>query len=86
VVNQLYGTFYGAKGYVMNNVTEEMYAWTEPEQIDKTFKYITKFIAKFFTFPIFLFLFALLSGINGLIIRFVLICSNVILIPLLYVL
>lgn len=86
IVNQLIGTFAQQPGYVINNGTGEVWSWKEPlttNRGQKLFLFFFKKVGQLIGFPI---AFCMISVINGLVIRFVLICSNVCVVPLLWAL
>ncbi len=67
----------------MNNVTGETWSWKKPLLItnDVTVKAIILFAKKGVQFVGFLIAFGVISAVNGIVIRFALICSNIVLVP-----
>ena len=97
MVNQFMFTFRRETGFLLNNVTSEQWIWRE-NQFGATllnpkwdfkgeyfFWFCVTFITKFIHLASATIGFMLLSFVNGLVVRIALMCSNVVIFPLLWI-
>jgi hypothetical protein len=84
MVNQIMATFKFQPGYLMNNVSGETWSWKKPLFItnDPTIKTIILFARKGAQIVGFVVAFGMISAVNGVVIRFALVCSNIVLVPI----
>lgn len=88
MVNQIIHTFAKEQGYMLNNGTQESWQWEKQKNYvnDPVFKWMQISIRKMFWFMVLPGCFLMISAINGMVIRIALLCSNIILIPIMAVL
>jgi hypothetical protein len=91
MVNQIMHTFNKQNGYIMNNRTGELWSWHKSNYINKSYEsfsfeklilYMSRKLLLIFCCTI---AFAIISCVNGIVVRVALICSNVVIVPMLWV-
>lgn len=91
MVNQIMHTFTWQKGYFSNNITSENWSWhKDAYELKSNQLFSIKDLYQFFSHKLglvfgCLFGFALISCLNGLVVRVALISSNVVIVPILWV-
>ena len=86
MVNQIMHTFAKEKGFMLNNITQEQWEWDEVTRYvdDRIFKWMLLCTSKMFFLMFIPGFFVMISAINGMVIRVALLCSNIILIPIMH--
>lgn len=84
MVNQVMTTFKFQPGYLMNNLSGETWSWKKPLFItkDATIKTVILLARKGAQIAGFAAAFGMISAVNGVVIRFALVCSNIVLVPI----
>ena len=90
MVNQVMHTLNKQNGYMMNNSTGEIWSWHKSNYLNKSQevfslqKLILFMSRKLLLIFCCTFAFAIVSCVNGMVVRVALICSNVVIVPMLW--